>query len=116
MPAKLKRLLAHAAAVGRKPFDPRRVRRQQQVLLYGGGSAVTAFILVCAALVIRLEVQDSLGQARSTFLLREAEFYANQKAVDGMLATFGPRAEQLWSQGRSRRPMHSKPSRRHTAG
>ncbi|OXI18980.1 hybrid sensor histidine kinase/response regulator [Burkholderia sp. AU15512] len=99
MPAKLKRLLAHAAAVGRKPFDPGRVRWQQQVLLYGGGGAVTAFILVCAALVIRLEVQDSLGQARSTFLLREAEFYANQKAVDGMLATFGPRAEQLWSQG-----------------
>ena len=74
MPTKLKRLFAHAAA-GRKPFDPGRVRRQQQVLLYGGGSAVTAFILVCAALVVRLDVQDSLGQARSTFLQREAEFY-----------------------------------------
>jgi len=99
MPAKLKRLLAHAAAVGRKPFDPGRVRRQQQVLLYGGGSAVTAFILVCAALVVRLDVQDSVARARSTFLQRETQFYANQQAVDRLLATFGARAELLWNQG-----------------
>ncbi|EKS9798748.1 MULTISPECIES: hybrid sensor histidine kinase/response regulator [Burkholderia] len=98
MPAKLKRLFAHAAA-GRKPFDPGRVRRQQQVLLYGGGSAVTAFVLVCAALVVRLDVQDSLGQARSTFLQREAEFYANLQTVDRVLATFGTRTELLWNQG-----------------
>ncbi|VWC65349.1 ATP-binding protein [Burkholderia lata] len=99
MPAKLKRLLAHAAAVGRKPFDPGRVRRQQQILLYGGGSAVTAFILVCAALVVRLDVQDSLARARSTFLQREAQFYASQQTADRALMTFGTRTETLWNQG-----------------
>ncbi|MBN3823259.1 response regulator [Burkholderia sp. Ac-20384] len=98
MPAKLKRLLAHAAAVGRKPFDPGRVRRQQQVLLYGGGSAVTAFIVVCAALVIRLDVQDSLGQARATFLQRGAELHANLQTADRALSAFGIRTEQLWDQ------------------
>ncbi|VWC72727.1 two-component system sensor histidine kinase/response regulator [Burkholderia lata] len=98
MPAKLKRLLAHAAAMGRKPFDPRRVRRQQQALLYGGGGAVTAFIVVCAALVIRLDVQDSLAQARSTFLQRETQFYASLQTADRALMTFSTRTEQLWNQ------------------
>ena len=99
MPAKLKRLLAHAAAVGRKPFDPGRVRRQQQMLLYGGGCAITAFIVVCAALVVRLDVQDSLERARSTFLQREAEFYANLQTLDRMLAMLGNRTEELWRKG-----------------
>ncbi|VWB11872.1 two-component system sensor histidine kinase/response regulator [Burkholderia lata] len=99
MPAKLKRLLAHAAAVGRKPFDPGRVRRQQQVLLYGGGSAVTAFILVCAALVVRLDVQDSVARERSTFLQREAQFYASLQTADRALTTYGMQTEQLWNQG-----------------
>jgi two-component system, NarL family, capsular synthesis sensor histidine kinase RcsC len=99
MPAKLKRLLAHTVAAGRKPFDPGRVRRQQQMLLYGGGSAVTAFIVVCAALVIRLDVQDSLAQARATFLQRGAEFQANLQTADRALSAFGIRTEQLWNQG-----------------
>ncbi|VWB36368.1 hybrid sensor histidine kinase/response regulator [Burkholderia lata] len=99
MPAKLKRFLAHAAAAGRKPFDPGRVRRQQQVLLYGSGGAVTAFILVCAALVIRLDVQDSLAQARSTFLQREAGFNAGLQTADRFLAAFGNRTELLWNHG-----------------
>ncbi|WP_412527117.1 ATP-binding protein [Burkholderia lata] len=97
MPAKLKRFLAHAAAAGRKPFDPGRVRRQQQVLLYGSGGAVTAFILVCAALVIRLDVQDSLAQARSTFLQREAAFDTGLQTADRFLASFGNRTEALWN-------------------
>ncbi|MDN7877099.1 hybrid sensor histidine kinase/response regulator [Burkholderia aenigmatica] len=99
MPAKLKRLLAHAATVGRKPFDPRRVRRQQQALLYGGGGAVTAFIVVCAALVVRLDVQDSMARARSTFLQRESRLYATQQTVDRLLMTYGTRTEQIWNAG-----------------
>ncbi|RQZ14791.1 response regulator [Burkholderia sp. Bp9031] len=99
MPAKLKRLLAHAAAVGRKPFDPGRVRRQQQMLLYGGGCAVTAFIAVCAALVIRLDIQDSLARARSTFLQRETQFYASLQTADRMLMMLGTRTELLWRKG-----------------
>ncbi|EMN5128598.1 ATP-binding protein [Burkholderia contaminans] len=99
MPAKLKRLLAHAAAVGRKPFDPGRVRRQQQMLLYGGGCAITAFIVVCAALVVRLDVQDSLERARSTFLQRETRFYASLQTADHLLMLFGTRTELLWNKG-----------------
>ncbi|OMG72874.1 hybrid sensor histidine kinase/response regulator [Burkholderia ubonensis] len=75
MPDKLKRLAAQAAAVGRKPFDPGRVRRQQQALLYGGGVAITAFILLCAMLVVRVAVGDYVEQMRSSFLREAAQIY-----------------------------------------
>ena len=99
MPAKLKRFASQVAHAGRKPFDPGRVRRQQQFLLYGGGIAVTLFILICAALVVRLDVQDYRAQARSTFLYREAQFFGSMQAADMVLATYGSRIEQLWNQG-----------------
>ncbi|KVW42721.1 hybrid sensor histidine kinase/response regulator [Burkholderia ubonensis] len=97
MPRKLKRLAAHAASTGRKAFDPSRVRRQQQLLLYGGGVAVTLFILVCAALVVRLDVQDYRSQARATFLQREVRFFAALQTIDRLLATYGDMAEQSWN-------------------
>ncbi|KAG8150045.1 hybrid sensor histidine kinase/response regulator [Burkholderia catarinensis] len=99
MPAKLKRLVAHLAAAGSKPFEPGRVRRQQQTLLYGGGAAVTAFILVCAALVVRLDVLDHLERARTAFLQRETVFNANLQSADRMMTTYGNRLERLWSRG-----------------
>ncbi|MBR8321129.1 MULTISPECIES: hybrid sensor histidine kinase/response regulator [Burkholderia cepacia complex] len=97
MPTKLKTLLAHAAAAGRKPFDPGRVRRQQQALLYGSAATITAFILVCTALVVRLEVHEYLAQVRSTFLQRETRFYASLQAGDKMLSAYGSRVEQIWN-------------------
>ncbi|HKT66547.1 MAG TPA: histidine kinase dimerization/phospho-acceptor domain-containing protein, partial [Burkholderia sp.] len=99
MPAKLKRFASQVANAGRKPFDPGRVRRQQQFLSYGGGIAVTLFILICAALVLRLDVQDYRAQARATFLFREAQFFGSMQAGDMVLATTGSRIEQLWNQG-----------------
>ncbi|MBM2765345.1 hybrid sensor histidine kinase/response regulator [Burkholderia anthina] len=99
MPAKLKRFATQAAAAGRKPFDPGRVRRQQQLLLYGGGIAVTLFILICAALVVRLDVQEYRSQERSTFLQREARFNTSLSAADTALMTYGDTMEQLWNQG-----------------
>ncbi|MGU7783255.1 ATP-binding protein [Burkholderia sp. PU8-34] len=99
MPKKLKRLVAHGAAAKHKPFEPGRVRRQQQSLLYGSGAAVTAFILVCAALVVRLDIQDYLAQARSTFLQRNAQLYAGVQAIDRLLMVYGDRTEQLWHNG-----------------
>ncbi|OXI83156.1 hybrid sensor histidine kinase/response regulator [Burkholderia sp. AU31652] len=99
MPAKLKRLASHAATAvtGNKAFDPHRVRRQQQFLLYGGGTAVTLFMLVCAALVVRLDVQDYYSRARSTFLQRETVFYATQRTTDRLLLDLGNRVEQVWN-------------------
>ncbi|MET1536226.1 hybrid sensor histidine kinase/response regulator [Burkholderia sola] len=99
MPAKLRRFASQVASAGRKPFDPGRVRRQQQFLLYGGGIAVTLFILICAALVVRLDVEDYRSQARSTFLFREAQFFGSVKAADMLLAATGSRLEQFWNQG-----------------
>ncbi|RQR48314.1 response regulator [Burkholderia sp. Bp9140] len=82
MPTKLKALIAHATAVaGRKPFEPGRVRRQQQWLLYGSGVAITVFVLVCAALVARLDLQESLAQYRSEFLVRKADLLAEMEVV-----------------------------------
>ncbi|RKU03951.1 hybrid sensor histidine kinase/response regulator [Burkholderia sp. Nafp2/4-1b] len=96
MPTKLKTLIAHAAAAGRKPFEPGRVRRQQQTMLYGSGAAITAFILVCTVLVAWLEVHDYLAQVRSAFLQRETRFYASLRKVDEMLSVHGNGVEQSW--------------------
>ncbi|MCA8298695.1 response regulator [Burkholderia sp. AU30198] len=99
MPAKLRRFASHAArpVSGHKAFDPYRIRRQQELLLYGGGTAVTLFMLVCAALFLRLDVQDYYSRARSTFLQREAVFYATQQSADRMLLNLGNRVEQAWN-------------------
>ncbi|KVK86480.1 hybrid sensor histidine kinase/response regulator [Burkholderia ubonensis] len=96
MPEKLKRLVAHAAAAGRKPFDPERVRRQQQSLLYGGGAAITVFILVCAALVVRLEVLDYFTQVRAAFLKREAELHAELHSTKLLLGQYVNQLQALW--------------------
>nr|WP_063892754.1 response regulator [Burkholderia ubonensis] len=95
MPEKLKRLVAHAAAAGRKPFDPERVRRQQQSLLYGG-AAITVFILVCAALVVRLEVLDYFTQVRAAFLEREAELHAELHSTKLLLGRYVSQSQALW--------------------
>ncbi|MBR7914597.1 response regulator [Burkholderia vietnamiensis] len=99
MPAELKRIASQVANAGRKPFEPGRARRYQQLLLYGGGFAVTLFILMCALLVTRLDVQDYRAQARLTFLYRKAQFARTLEMADMVLATYGGRIEQLWNQG-----------------
>nr|WP_311767409.1 ATP-binding protein [Burkholderia stagnalis] len=76
MQEKLKRHGARIAAAGRKPFEPDRVRRQQQILLYGSGVAITVFILACTVLVARLEVLGYFTQVRGEFLKREAQLHA----------------------------------------
>ncbi|WP_063899471.1 response regulator [Burkholderia ubonensis] len=96
MPEKLKKLVAHAAAAGRKPFDPERVRRQQQSLLYGSGAAITVFILVCAALVVRLEVLDYFTQVRAAFLKREAELHAELHSTKLLLGRYVSQSQALW--------------------
>ncbi|KFG98610.1 histidine kinase [Burkholderia paludis] len=88
MPEKLKRLAAQAAAVGRKPFEPGRVRRQQQGLLYGGGVAITAFIMLCALLVVRLAVGDYVAQMRSSFLRDAAELHGELQVTKVLLGRF----------------------------
>ncbi|EDT38442.1 hypothetical protein [Burkholderia ambifaria] len=73
---------SHATAIaGRKPFEPGRVRRQHQWLLYGSGAAITVFVLVCAALVVRLDLQESLTQYRSGFLIRKANLLTEMEVV-----------------------------------
>ncbi|WP_175761421.1 hybrid sensor histidine kinase/response regulator [Burkholderia anthina] len=84
MPTKLKTLIAHATAAGRKPFEPGRVRRQQQWLLYGSGVAITIFVLVCAALVARLDIHESVAQYRSEFLVRKADMLAEMEVIKAL--------------------------------
>ncbi|AZQ54915.1 hybrid sensor histidine kinase/response regulator [Burkholderia cenocepacia] len=88
MPDKLKRLAAQAAAVGRKPFDPARVRRQQYALLYGGGVAITVFIVLCAFLVVRLAVGDYVAQMRSSFLREAAQLHGELQVTKVLLGRF----------------------------
>jgi len=99
MPARTKRLAAHAASVGRKPFDPGRVRRQQQVLLYGSGAAITIFIIVCTVLALRLEVLDHFAELRGSFLRRETQLQGELQSTKVLLGQYANNSQGLWSAG-----------------
>ncbi|MFP3507508.1 hypothetical protein [Burkholderia sp. SIMBA_062] len=91
---------SHATAIaGRKPFEPGRVRRQQQWLLYGSGAAITVFVLVCTALVARLDLQESLAQYRSRFLIRKAELLTEMEVVRALQNRYVENIELVAKQG-----------------
>ncbi|MGC3029322.1 ATP-binding protein [Burkholderia sp. DN3021] len=96
MPAKLKRLVSHAAMAVRKPFEPGRVRRQQQFLLYASGAAISVFILVCAALVLLLDVQESLERFRVEFTERRAELVAEVEIMRALRNRYVEDMELQW--------------------
>ncbi|NTY34979.1 hybrid sensor histidine kinase/response regulator [Burkholderia diffusa] len=97
MPAKLKRLVSHAAVAVRKPFDPGRVRRQQQFLLYASGAAISVFILVCAALVLLLDVQESLERFRVEFMERKAGLVAELEVMKALQNRYVGDMELHWA-------------------
>ncbi|MPV69577.1 hybrid sensor histidine kinase/response regulator [Burkholderia sp. BE17] len=97
MPAKLKRLVSHATVAVRKPFEPGRVRRQQQFLLYGSGAAISAFILVCATLVLLLDVQESLERFRVEFTGRRAELVAEVEIMRALRNRYVEDMELQWA-------------------
>ncbi|WP_175942604.1 hybrid sensor histidine kinase/response regulator [Burkholderia pyrrocinia] len=97
MPAKLKRLVSHAAVAVHKPFEPGRVRRQQQFLLYASGAAVSAFILVCATLVVLLDVQESLERFRIEFTERKAELVAELEVMKALQNRYVEDMELHWA-------------------
>ncbi|WP_175965427.1 hybrid sensor histidine kinase/response regulator [Burkholderia sp. BCC0322] len=97
MPAKLKRLVSHVAVAVHKPFEPGRVRRQQQFLLYASGAAVSAFILVCATLVVLLDVQESLERFRIEFTERKAELVAELEVMKALQNRYVEDMELLWA-------------------
>ncbi|QTO45657.1 hybrid sensor histidine kinase/response regulator [Burkholderia latens] len=104
MPTKLKTLIAHAAAGRRKPFEPGRVRRQQQWLLYGSGVAITVFVLVCTALVARLDFQETVVQFRSEFLVRKADLLADMEVVRALQNRYVENLEMIASHGPAASP------------
>ncbi|MGS0895690.1 ATP-binding protein [Burkholderia stagnalis] len=97
MPAKLKRLVSHATVAVRKPFEPGRIRRQQQWLLYGSGTAVSVFVLVCAALVLLLDVQESLERFRVEFTGRRAELVAELEIMRALRNRYVEDMELQWA-------------------
>ncbi|AOJ34064.1 ATP-binding protein [Burkholderia metallica] len=97
MPAKLKRLVSYPAVAGRKPFEPGRVRRQQQFLLYASGAAISVFILVCAALVLLLDVQESLERFRVEFTRRRAELVAEVEIMRALRNRYVEDMELQWA-------------------
>ncbi|KVA06389.1 ATP-binding protein [Burkholderia ubonensis] len=97
MPAKLKRLVSHATAAVRKPFEPGRVRRQQQFLLYGSGAAISVFILVCMTLVLLLDVQESLERFRVEFTGRRAELVAEVEIMRALRNRYVEDMELQWA-------------------
>ncbi|KVP39255.1 hybrid sensor histidine kinase/response regulator [Burkholderia ubonensis] len=65
-------------------------------MLYGSGAAITVFILVCAALVVRLEVLDYFTQVRAAFLKREAELHAELHSTKLLLGRYVSQSQALW--------------------
>ncbi|KWC01367.1 hybrid sensor histidine kinase/response regulator [Burkholderia ubonensis] len=65
-------------------------------MLYGGGAAITVFILVCAALVVRLEVLDYFTQVHAAFLEREAELHAELHSTKLLLGRYVSQSQALW--------------------
>lgn len=68
-------------AASRKPFEPGRVRRQQQWLLYGSRVAIAVFVLVCAARGAQLGLQESIAHDQPAFLVRKADLMAEMAVV-----------------------------------
>ncbi|WP_065503129.1 hybrid sensor histidine kinase/response regulator [Burkholderia stabilis] len=97
MPAKLKRLFSHGTVAVRKPFEPGRVRKQQQFLLYGSGAAISVFILVCATLVLLLDVQESLERFRVEFTGRRAELVAEVEIMRALRNRYVEDMELQWA-------------------
>ncbi|MBR8128948.1 hybrid sensor histidine kinase/response regulator [Burkholderia ambifaria] len=97
MPAKLKRLVSYPAVAGRKPFEPGRVRRQQQFLLYASGAAISVFILVCAALVLLLDVQESVERFRVEFTGRRAELVVELEIMRALRNRYVEDMELQWA-------------------
>ncbi|WP_439896713.1 response regulator [Burkholderia ubonensis] len=73
-------------------------------MLYGGGAAITVFILVCAALVVRLEVLDYFTQVRAAFLKREAELHAELHSTKLLLGRYVSQSQALWRADRQASP------------
>lgn len=97
MPAKLKRLFSHGPAAVRKPFEPGRVRRQQQFLLYASGAAISTFILACTTLVLRLDAQESLERFRVEFTGRRAELVAELEIMRALRNRYVEDLELQWA-------------------
>ncbi|WP_175746816.1 hybrid sensor histidine kinase/response regulator [Burkholderia pyrrocinia] len=97
MPAKLKRIVSYATGAVRKPFEPGRVRRQQQFQLYASGAAISGFILVCATLVLLLDVQESLERFRVEFTGRRAELVAELEIMRALRNRYVEDMELQWA-------------------
>ncbi|NHV26699.1 hybrid sensor histidine kinase/response regulator [Burkholderia sp. D-99] len=97
MPAKLKRLFSHGTVAVRKPFEPGRVRRQQQFLLYGSGAATSVFILVCVTLVLLLDVKESLERFRVEFTEHRAELVAELEIMRALRNRYVEDMELQWA-------------------
>jgi two-component system, NarL family, capsular synthesis sensor histidine kinase RcsC len=96
MPGKLKPLLMYGMAAGGAAFEPRRIKRYQHGLLYGGGVVLSAFFLLSALLVARLELHDYFGQKRSEFLRREAQLRVDMQQTQESMMRVARYAELVW--------------------
>ncbi|MBR8460254.1 response regulator [Burkholderia dolosa] len=96
MPSKFRARFARDAGPSRTRFDPARARRRQQCALYGGGAAFTVFVVMCAMLVVRLELLDHFAQMRNTFLRHEARVDAELATTRKLLTRNADRLQRQW--------------------
>ncbi|AIP65710.1 ATP-binding protein [Burkholderia thailandensis] len=99
MPGKLKKLLIQPFKLNHRKalFDPRRMLTHQRLLTYGGALGISAFILFCLLLVIRMEAMDYVSNARSEFLIQQSKLTIKLQVRRTALMRAVMHAEGLWN-------------------
>ncbi|MCS6505571.1 ATP-binding protein [Burkholderia thailandensis] len=99
MPGKLKKLLIQPFKLNHRKalFDPRRMLAHQRLLTYGGALGISAFILFCLLLVIRMEAMDYVSNARSEFLIQQSKLTIKLQVRRTALMRAVMHAEGLWN-------------------
>lgn len=99
MPGKLKKLLIQPFKLNHRKalFDPRRMLTHQRLLTYGGALGISAFILFCLLLVIRMEAMDYASNARSEFLIQQSKLTIKLQIRRTALMRAVMHAEGLWN-------------------
>ncbi|WP_207810005.1 hypothetical protein, partial [Pseudomonas sp. 78_B] len=99
MPGKLKELLIQPFKLNHRKalFDPRRMLAHQRLLTYGGAIGISAFILFCLLLMIRMEAMDYVSNARSEFLIQQSKLTIKLQIRRTALMRAVMHAEGLWN-------------------
>ncbi|AJG19358.1 ATP-binding protein [Cupriavidus basilensis] len=93
---KLKPFVRRRISRGRRDFNPEWMKRYQLTLLYVGGAALSAFILLCSLLALRMAVSDYNAAARAGFRIQETRLLVSMTRASAVLMRGTANVESMW--------------------